>query len=121
MEFFLSSNLQNGVTALQIACFRGHDSIVKLLIDAHADLGEANEESKAKTMAFVTAKIPMQHVEALCNASTDQYASSGNKSLLSLCFLKTFPPLSPPLSRFLCPQWQLWWHYAAGSMTLLML
>ena len=45
MEVFLSSNLQDGETALHKACFCGHDSVVKLLIDAHADIGISNKVS----------------------------------------------------------------------------
>ena len=45
LEFLLSSNLQDGNTALHVACDRGHDSLVKLLIHAHADLGIANKVS----------------------------------------------------------------------------
>ena len=93
LEFFLSSNLQYGKTALHVACFHGHDSVVKLLIDAHADLGIANKVSITKPMVFVTARIPMQHIEALCNACTDRYASYGNNSLHSFFSLTTFPPL----------------------------
>ena len=59
LEFFLPSNLQDGITALHVACRTGHDSVVKLLIDAHADLGIADEVSITKPMAFMTAKIPM--------------------------------------------------------------
>ena len=100
LEFFLSSNLQYGDTALHSACFHGHDSVVKLLIDAHADLGVANKVSITKPMVFVTARIPMQHIEALCNACTDRYASYGNNSLPSSFSLTTFPP--PPLSSPAC-------------------
>ena len=100
LEFFLSSNLQYGDTALHSACFHGHDSVVKLLIDAHADLGVANKVSIPKPKAFVTARIPMQHIEALCNACTDRYASYGNNSLPSSFSLTTFPP--PPLSSPTC-------------------
>ena len=64
-----------------------------------------------KPMVFVTAIIPMQHIEALCNACTDRYASYGNNSLHSSFSLTTFPPASPSLSRLPCPQWQIWWHY----------
>ena len=83
LDFFLSSNLQCGDTALHDACSTGHDSVVKLLIDAHADLGVANKVSITKPMVFVTARIPMQHIEALCNACTDRYASYG----ISILFL----------------------------------
>ena len=100
LEFFLSSNLQYGNTALHDACSTGHDSVVKLLIDAHADLGIANEVSITKPMAIMTARIPMQHIEALCNACTDGYASYGNNSLPSSFSLTTFPP--PPLSSPAC-------------------
>ena len=62
LEFFLSSTLQHGKSALHQACIRGHDSLVKLLIDAHADLGMVDEVSITKPMAFVTARIPMQHI-----------------------------------------------------------
>ena len=93
-------------------CISGHDSVVKLLIDAHADLGKPNEVGiTKKAMAFVNARIPMQHIEALCNACTECYASYGINSLPSSFSLTTFPPPSPLLSRLLCPQWQLWWHY----------
>ena len=74
----LSSNLQDGNTALHSACYRGHYSVVKLLIDAHADLGIANKVSITKPKTSVTTRIPMQHIEPLCNASTDLYASYGN-------------------------------------------
>ena len=100
LEFFLSSNLQYGDTALHSACFHGHDSVVKLLIDAHADLDVATEVSITKSMVFVTARIPMQHIETLCNACTDRYASYGNNSLPSSFSLTTFPP--PPLSSPAC-------------------
>ena len=95
LEFFLSSNLQDGETALHVACFHGHDSVVKLLIDAHADLGIAKKVSKPKRMAFRTAGIPMRHIEALCNACTDRYASYGNNSLHSSFSLTTSPPPLP--------------------------
>ena len=95
LEFFLSSNLQDGETALHAACVRGHDSVVKLLIDANADLGIANKVSMTKPMAFITAKIQMQHIDALCNACTDRYASYGKSSLHSSFSITTSPP--PPL------------------------
>ena len=100
LEFVLSSNLQYGDTALHDACSFRHDSVVKLLIDAHADLGVANKVSITKPMVFVTTRIPMQHIEALCNACTDRYASYGNNSLPSSFSLTTFPP--PPLSSPAC-------------------
>ena len=100
LEFFLSSNLQYGDTALHDACSTGHDSVVKLLIDAHADLGVANKVSITKPMVFVTARIPMQHIDRLCNACTDRYANYGNNSLPSSFSLTTFPP--PPLSSPAC-------------------
>ena len=100
----MSSNVQYGKTALHQACLHGHDSVVKLLIDAYADLGMADEVSITRPMAFVTARIPMQHIEALCNACTDRYASYGNNSLPSSFSLTTFPLPTPPLSRLLCPQ-----------------
>ena len=59
LEFLLYSNLQDGNTALHVACSRGHNSVVKLLIDAHADLGIANKVSITKPMAIMTARIPM--------------------------------------------------------------
>ena len=112
MESILSSNLQYRNTALHAACIRGHDLVVKLLIDAHADLGIPNKVSiTKKAMAFVNARVPMQHIEALCNACTDRYASYGNNSLPSSFSLTTFPHASPLLFRLPCPQWQLWWHY----------
>ena len=112
MESILSSNLQYGNTALHFACGHGHDSVVKLLIDAHADLGIPDEVSiTKKAMAFMNARVPMQHIEALCNACTDRYASYGNNSLPSSFSLTTFPHPSPLLYRLLWPQWQLWWHY----------
>ena len=104
LEFVLSCNLQDENTALHVACYRGHDSLVKLLIDAHADLGIANKVSIAKPMVFVTARIPRQHIEALCNACTDRYASYGNNSLPSSFSLTTFLLLSPHLFRLLCRQ-----------------
>ena len=112
MESILFSNLQDGNTALHFACISGHDLVVKLLIDAHADLGAPNKVSiTKKAMAFVNPRIPMQHIEALCNACTDHYASYGNNSLSSSFSLTTFPHASPLLFRLPCPQWQLWWHY----------
>ena len=111
LELFLSSNLQDGETALHVACHTGHDSVVKLLIDAHADLGTVKKVRITKPMAFVTARIPMRHKEALCTACTDRYASYSNNSLPSSFSITTFPPPSPPLCHLLCPQWQLWWHY----------
>ena len=107
---FLSSNLQDGNTALHSACYRGWYSVVKLLIDAHADLGIANKVSITKLMTSVTAIIPMQHIEPLCNACTDRYASYGNNSLSSSFSLTAFHLPSPLLFRLLCPQWQLWCH-----------
>ena len=100
----MSSNLQRAKTPLNLACLHGHGSIVKLLVDAHADLGIPDEVSIARPMAFVTARIPMQHIEALCNACTDRYASYGNNSLPFSFFLTMFPLPSPLLSRWLCPQ-----------------
>ena len=102
LEFVLSSNIQDGNTALHSACYRGWYSVVKLLIDAHADLGIANKVSITKPMTSVTARIPMQHMEPLCNASTDRYVSYGNISLSSSLSLTIFPLPSPLLSRWLC-------------------
>ena len=92
LELYLSSNLQNGNTALHVACVRGHDSVVKLLIDANADLGIANKVSITKPIALVPARIPMQHIEPLCNAYTDRYASYGINSLPSSFSITTFLP-----------------------------
>ena len=120
LEFFLSSNLQYGETALHKACIYGHDSVVKLLIDTHADLGIGNKVSIPKAMAFVTARIPMQHVEVLCNACTDRYGSYGNNSLPSSFSLTTFPaaisfplPLAVPtettlVALLLAAAWHFW-------------
>ena len=117
----MSSNSQYWESTLHAACFHGHDLLVKVLIDAHADLGIADEVSITKPMTFVTARIPMQHIEALCNACTDRYASYGNNSLPSFFSLTTFTP--PPLSSSAC-----YAHSdntggttAGSSMTLLML
>ena len=118
---FLYSNWKDGGTALHSACCAGQDSVVKLLINAHPNLGITDEVSITKVMALLTARIPLQHIEALCNACTDRYASYSNNSLPSSFSVTTCP--YPPLSSPAC-----YTHSdnsggttAASSMTLLML